>query len=82
MHFLPYHPTDPRLATKSRLDRSDYDALLHVDFRQCQFLNCADFVATQNGHILAEGRIPAQCIRRVEYAPVSRAGAREWRRHK
>eukprot|EP00969_Alexandrium_andersonii_P294000 12993846-Alexandrium_andersonii.AAC.1 len=48
MHFLPYHPDDPRLATKARLDRSDYDALLHVDFRQCQFLNCADFVATQN----------------------------------
>eukprot|EP00969_Alexandrium_andersonii_P329910 14579752-Alexandrium_andersonii.AAC.1 len=64
MHFLPYHPDDVRLATTSRLDKDDYDALLHVDFRCCQCMECADFVATQNGYILAEGRIPAMCVRR------------------
>eukprot|EP00969_Alexandrium_andersonii_P101312 4469559-Alexandrium_andersonii.AAC.1 len=26
MHFLPFHPTDPRLATTFRLGKSDYDA--------------------------------------------------------
>eukprot|EP00969_Alexandrium_andersonii_P080703 3557189-Alexandrium_andersonii.AAC.1 len=48
IHFLPFHPDDPRLATTSRLDKAEYDAVLQVDFRYCQFLGNADFVATQN----------------------------------
>eukprot|EP00969_Alexandrium_andersonii_P355375 15444236-Alexandrium_andersonii.AAC.1 len=48
IRFLPYHPNDSRLATSSRLDQPEYDAMLHVDFRFCQYLDCADFAATQN----------------------------------
>eukprot|EP00969_Alexandrium_andersonii_P273366 12082687-Alexandrium_andersonii.AAC.1 len=65
MRFLPYHPDDPRLATTARLGKPGDDALLFVDFRQRQYLTCAEFVASQNGYILAEGRIPTQCVRRV-----------------
>eukprot|EP00969_Alexandrium_andersonii_P291180 12872071-Alexandrium_andersonii.AAC.1 len=39
MHFLPYHPDDPRLATVARLDKSSYDTLLFIDFRQCQYVS-------------------------------------------
>eukprot|EP00969_Alexandrium_andersonii_P065546 2888857-Alexandrium_andersonii.AAC.1 len=28
IHFLPCHPNDPRLATSSRLDKPEYDAVL------------------------------------------------------
>eukprot|EP00969_Alexandrium_andersonii_P127250 5624488-Alexandrium_andersonii.AAC.1 len=79
MHFLPFHPSGPRLATASRLDKSDYDALLQVDFRYCQALGNAIFVATQNGYILADGHVLPCCIRRVEFLSVSRSGKRVWR---
>ena len=40
------------------------------------------FVATQNGYILAEGRIPARCVRRVETCSVSQTGRRVWQQHR
>eukprot|EP00969_Alexandrium_andersonii_P161737 7148594-Alexandrium_andersonii.AAC.1 len=60
----------------SRLDESDYDALLQVDFRYCRALGHATFVATQNGYILADGHAPPRCIRRAEFSAVSRSGKR------
>eukprot|EP00969_Alexandrium_andersonii_P094588 4178927-Alexandrium_andersonii.AAC.1 len=69
---MPYHPDDPRLATSSRLGKAEYDAVLQVDFRYCQFLETAEFVATQNGYILAEGHVPAKRVRRVEFSAVSK----------
>eukprot|EP00969_Alexandrium_andersonii_P137419 6077905-Alexandrium_andersonii.AAC.1 len=66
IHFLPFHPSGARLATASRLDKSDYDALLQVDFRYCQALGRAEFVATQNGCILADGHIPPRCVRCID----------------
>eukprot|EP00969_Alexandrium_andersonii_P253373 11198530-Alexandrium_andersonii.AAC.1 len=82
IHFLPYHPDDPRLATSSRLDKHEYDTVLQVDFRHCQFLGKAEFVATQNGYILANGHVPAQCVRRVEFSSTPKSGKRAWKRHK
>eukprot|EP00969_Alexandrium_andersonii_P048150 2113156-Alexandrium_andersonii.AAC.1 len=45
-------------------------------------MECADFVATQNGYILAEGRIPAMCVRRVETCSVTQTGRRTWQQHR
>eukprot|EP00969_Alexandrium_andersonii_P172552 7627842-Alexandrium_andersonii.AAC.1 len=52
------------------------------DFRYCQAMGSAEFVATQTGYILADGHVPPKCVWRVEFSAVSRSGRRAWKSHK
>eukprot|EP00969_Alexandrium_andersonii_P011825 515206-Alexandrium_andersonii.AAC.1 len=89
MHFLPYHPDDPRLATTARLDKPEYDASLFVDSDTVSFSRALSSLRLRTDTSLPRAGSPRSVsvvlsLRRCP-GPVSASGAvagggiRRWR---